>query len=104
MVRKNLEKPVPIGDILKQTLESTNIQEVCDIWDVWNEIVEPEIAENTRPYEVRRNVLVVNVSSAPWMQQLRFLKKDILKHLQGVLGSKKIKDIRFQIGVTNKER
>ena len=41
---------------------------------------------------------MVNVSSAPWMQQLQFLKPELIEKLNETLGKELVEDIRFKIG------
>ena len=66
---------------------------------VWQQAVGEQIANNTAPANVRNGVLFVNVASSVWMQQLNFMKDQILEKLNPRLSEKnRLKEIRFKIG------
>jgi predicted nucleic acid-binding Zn ribbon protein len=96
-----MERPVPLGSVLKEALKASNIDvdlELLRLWDSWTDAVGPDIAKNARPAAIKRKLLVVNVSSAPWMQQLQYLKEELIQKLNQALGRKAVADIRFKIG------
>ncbi|MBI5181381.1 MAG: DUF721 domain-containing protein [Nitrospirae bacterium] len=64
----------------------------------WEEIVGGRIASHTRPDVISYRILTVYVDSPAWMQQLTFLKDDIIKKINKVIGRQIVKDIRFRIG------
>lgn len=68
------------------------------IYRAWPLTVGQKIAENTRVETATRGILVVNVSSPAWMQELQFLKGMILEKLEKELGAGIIRDIRFKTG------
>jgi len=58
-----------------------------------------QISRVTAPASLRSGVLCVTVASSVWMQQLVFLKEDILRQVNARLGSRsQLADIRFRIG------
>jgi predicted nucleic acid-binding Zn ribbon protein len=61
----------------------------------WPELVGPEIASRSRALRIREGVLYVQVTSAAWSQELRFLKAQILAHYDEALSPGLVKDIRF---------
>ncbi len=92
-----------IGSVFKQ-LDGAPQREQLRIWDIWEEAVGPRIAERAQPETLRNSVLVVSVSSSVWMQELSFFKQKILDRLQQKLAPGMIKDIRFKLGATQKDR
>ena len=68
------------------------------IWEVWDTVVGEAIARQAQPQQVRNMILWISVSSSTWMQQLEFMKKQIVKRLNEHIGEEVIKDIRFRIG------
>jgi hypothetical protein len=70
------------------------------IWDVWEDIVGPQIAIHAWPERfAEREILVVVVSDPAWMQQLYFQRQLFIDRLNEHLPSMaKIKDIRFVLG------
>jgi predicted nucleic acid-binding Zn ribbon protein len=96
-----MDRPARLGAVLEQALKGSHIAIDFDlpvIWAKWAELVGPPIAQHTRPEAIRGDLLLVNVSSAPWMQELQYLKDEIIKKLNDVLGKKTLKEIYFQIG------
>ncbi|MFH2064033.1 MAG: DUF721 domain-containing protein [Pseudomonadota bacterium] len=72
--------------------------EMTRIWSLWSEAIGPTIAENARPAAFKGHVLLVHVTSSPWMQQLQFLKQDIIRKLNTALGKEMVTEIKFKIG------
>ncbi|MCJ7773806.1 MAG: DUF721 domain-containing protein, partial [Desulfobacterales bacterium] len=86
-----------VGRVLgKYRLEAD--QDLTKLWDLWEDAVGQTIAENTRPAAFKGKILVVYVSSSTWMQQLQFLKKDIIANVNKALGKELIEEIKFRIG------
>ncbi len=89
-----------LNSILRKT-EGAPKPEQYQIWDVWNEVVGPHIAKRAHPETVRKGVLLINVISSVWMQELGFMKGEILERIQQRLGSSVINDIRFRLSQTS---
>ena len=68
------------------------------IYKIWMTAVGEQIARNAYPAAFRGGILFVNVVSSVWMQELSFLKENILEKLNRELKGAKLKDIRFKIG------
>jgi len=66
--------------------------------DLWPQIAGPKTAEHTRAVEVDGKTLVVIVDSPAWSAQLRFLKPQLLKKIEGRVGKGLIADVRFVLG------
>ncbi len=99
-----MDKPAPLGAILQQAVEASRIDvdlNVLRLWEQWEGVVGATIAQNTRPEAIKGGLLLVHVSSAPWMQQLQFLKSELIEKLNQALGKAVIEEIRFQIGRVN---
>ena len=106
-IRKKMSKPASLGTVLQQAVEASRIDVDLDayrLWQQWDEVVGTAIAQNTRPEAIKGKLLLVKVSSAPWMQQLQFLKPELIEKLNQTLGKELVEDIRFQIGQVNGER
>ena len=86
-----------IGDILNQSRMKTDTS-LIRVWDIWEQAVGRAIAANTRPAAFKGDLLIVHATSSSWLQQLRFLKADILSKVNQHLGQAKVKDIKFKIG------
>ncbi|MGM0419146.1 MAG: DciA family protein [Thermodesulfobacteriota bacterium] len=69
-------------------------KEICFLWSQIGE----DVNANSEPVSIKNNVVTVKISSSPWMQQLQFMKSEILDNLNARLGDEIIKDIRFRLG------
>jgi predicted nucleic acid-binding Zn ribbon protein len=69
----------------------------------WTKLVGERIASHTKPDTVSYRKLLVYVDSPAWMQQLTFLKEDIIKNINEASGRQIIKDIKFRIGDVAKD-
>ena len=62
---------------------------------IWDEVVGESIAENTSAEKIEHGTLTVKVDNSSWRQELFFKKKEIIEKLNGRIGKKTIKEIRF---------
>jgi hypothetical protein len=86
-----------LGTMLR-TMDSPPQREQFRVWDIWEEVVGPQIAGKTRPEALRNGVLVVSVTSSVWMQELSFMKQKILDRINQTLAPATIREIRFKLG------
>ena len=68
------------------------------IWRVWDQAVGQPIASKARPAAFREGTLTVIVSSAPWMQQLGFLKRQMIEAVNKALGEELVTEIYLKAG------
>jgi hypothetical protein len=99
--RPRMKRPAPLAELLAVAFAGKPVAkrlEEAKIWQVWDEAVGRQIAERARPAGLRDGVLTVTVASAPWMQQLTFLKKELIGQLNRALGSELVSDIYLKAG------
>lgn len=91
---------VHVGQLLKTVLRNCRPadMQLAGVWKIWDQAVGPAIAENARPLAFKQKLLLVQVSSPIWIQQLRFLKTDLIARLNQALGEACIEDIKFKVG------
>ena len=92
-----------MGDILQKVLRKYRIPvQTADqgLRKTWMDAVGPKIAAYTRPEAVRRNVLFIKVANSVWMQQLHFLKQDILEKINRANAQNPIQNIFFSLDET----
>lgn len=85
---------------LEKSLRGLNLEgtyQVSRVFGIWGELVGPAIAQHTRPRFFRQGVLIVEVGSAAWANELTLLKPGILQALERGLGKGLIKDVRWQV-------
>ena len=68
------------------------------IWDVWNEVVGPDIAENASPVQIKDGILKVAVANALWLQDLLYDETSIRANLNKRLGRELVTRISFNVG------
>lgn len=86
-----------LSPFLKRTGLSWRIKEQ-KIIENWQEIVGRDIARNTEPSKLRGGVLYIKVSNSIWMQQLQFLKEEIIKRIHQEIKGVGLDDLRLFIG------
>jgi hypothetical protein len=99
--RERMRRPAPLSElfsaVFRGTPAETRLREGA-IWQVWPAAVGKQIAGRARPVAIRDGILTVAVTSAPWMQQLTFLKKGIIEKLNTSLGEDLVRDIQLKAG------
>ena len=68
----------------------------------WKDAVGKAAFKHSRPVSFKKLSLTVNVDGSSWLYELTTRKREILKKLEGSLGRKKLKEIRFRIGEIKK--
>ena len=89
-----------LGDLLSGILERLDIASKIEQYraiELWKEVVGENISKNATATRIKDKVLYVGVSNSSWMQQLHFLKEDIIDALNKKIGSEIVKDIRFYL-------
>jgi len=90
-----------LGDILQDVLKTKDmilLSEKRRLQEIWNRSVGDRIASQTIPDRLQKGHLYVKVSSSVWMQQLHFLKKEIIDSVNRQMSEQPIKNIFFSIG------
>ena len=88
----------PLKKILEAVLSEQDLSgdiEAYKVFAQWAEIVGARVAAHTRPVRLTRNVLYVEVNDHLWLAQLRYMKGDILKKLEGRMKPGLFKDLKF---------
>jgi hypothetical protein len=96
-----MRKPQSVHSILGKTLKSLEIDlplKAYSIWGAWEGIVGETIAHQARPRVIRNRILFIDVSHSTWMQQLQFLKSNLIQKMNAFIGEPYIQDIRFGLG------
>lgn len=94
-------KPERISNVLSPFLKRTGLSwriKEQKIIESWQKIVGRDIASNTEPSKLRGGVLYIKVSNSIWMQQLQFLKEEIIKKIHQEIKEVGLDDLRLFIG------
>ena len=101
MPERKSHTPVRVGSLLEWVCREFNLDtglKAHKVYEIWGEVVGETIAKKARPDSIRNRVLVVTVSSSPWIQELQFMKEMIRGKLNVRIGEDLIDDLFFQLG------
>lgn len=101
MTERKRGYPTQVSTLLAEAFRGKPMErrmEESGIWRVWDETVGRQIAAKARPSRFHNGVLTVMVNSAPWMQQLNFMKRDIAHRLNDRLGKELVREIYLKAG------
>jgi hypothetical protein len=96
MRKKNL--PEKIGTIVDSLLSERGYLVICkelNVVHAWATLVGDQLAGVTECTRVERGILFVRVTSAPWRQEISFMKQLFLSKIHRETGCTTIKDIVF---------
>ena len=83
---------------LQHRLKAERTGDLSAVWDCWDALVGPSIAANAQPAVFKGKLLLVHVSSSVWLQQLQFLKAEMIRKINAAFGQPMVEDIKFKIG------
>lgn len=93
--------PAPLGDLLRRWLDRQNIEHEltqASIQLQWPEIVGQKLAARTEPRYLHDGVLTVAVASSAWLNELNFMRADLVKRINSVLGRHAVGAILLRSG------
>ena len=100
-----MRRPAVVSDLLGNLLRGTPAElrlKEGRIWVVWEDAVGSRIATHAQPAAFRDGTLTLHVDSAPWLQQLNFLKKELIAKVNAALGEETVKEIYLKGGKVKK--
>jgi predicted nucleic acid-binding Zn ribbon protein len=100
--RPGMRRPAPVSDLLSAFLRGTPAEKRLKeggIWLIWADAVGSRIASHAAPVSFRDGALTVAVDSAPWLQQLTFLKGELIGKLNEKLGEPLVAELHLKAGV-----
>ena len=99
--RTSQKKLEPLGQVLQKALKRRHVPfdlEEKRILALWDKAVGPQIAAQTRPSNIKGKTLFVFVSTSVWMQQLHFLKENMIRQFNSLAQKGAIRNIFFSLG------
>jgi len=79
-------------------LREGHVEPFVAITAAWPAIVGAQVAENSRPLEVRGETLIVATRSSSWTHQLSFMTEQMLAAIASDAPDANIKRVRFRVG------
>jgi hypothetical protein len=99
--RKNLERPVAVKEVLEGLIRPGDwhsLEVRHQVRAVWEQTVPRRLREQCRLVDLKRRELWVEAGSSALVQELHFLRPQILAALDRALGAGVVKEVRFQVG------
>lgn len=103
--RPRMTFPKPLSGLIQESLKGHCLAErlrEAEIWRVWPDVVGATVASRAQPLRIIRGTLTVAVSSAPWIQELRFMTDMIREKLNSCLGGEVVREIVLRSGKIQK--
>jgi hypothetical protein len=100
-VRPKMPRPVSVSLLLDGAIAGTPLAQRLregTIWNVWDKAVGEQIAQRAQPVAFRSGILTVIVDSPPWMQQLTFMKQQIVEKINTALGEELVQEMYLKAG------
>lgn len=91
----------PVGTILPHLSRDLGWEKQLDLHSIfisWDGLVEEEVRAHCRPLKIEREVLWLEVENSSWMQQLQYLKHELLQRLNRSLRLARLHDIKMTLG------
>lgn len=101
MRKRETKKPEDIKGIICKVvtkIERRGIGKKEKALVVWHKIVGEKAASHSRPVNIKRGVLTIEVDSSTWLYEFSLRKKAILKETEKELKAEGVKDIKFRMG------
>ena len=98
------KEPARIGNILAAFLDNHAPKAVANglaIHSIWPKIVGANMAKKTMPLKIIGKKLYLTVETSAWMEELKYLKEDIIKKINNDLKQEAVEDIIFRLGKIN---
>jgi len=95
-------QPQRIGELLAKLLAQRGYgqaQTTQDLNEAWRAVAGEALAAQTRAGTIKRGTLEVLVAHSLLLQELTFQQADLLTKLQKLLPERKLKQLRFRVGV-----
>lgn len=99
------KKPQHISGSISELLAAIHKSypdEAHRIWEIWRDVVGPELGKRTAPIDYRSGKLTVGVEGSSWLSQMQFLAPEIMSSLNRRLAGDVVKSIRFKPAVIEK--
>ena len=91
----------PLPDILSRFLKTHGMaipMLECRLQQHWREIVGDHVARHTWPESIRHRKLYLVAENSVWLQQLLFLKPELLAKINGAADGEALTDIVLRVG------
>lgn len=100
-----MKKPEKLTNILNNYLHNQTPNALASwfkLKNAWPKIVGANISKKTSPIKIVRKTLYLTVATSSWMEELKYLKEEIIIKINDELRNTEVQDIVFRMGnITN---
>ena len=92
---------VAIKEVIKNIIEKMSYMNgYKKVWleKNWIELVGEEAGKHSKPYKIERDILVINVDSSVWNQELFMMRASLIVKINQKFDRKIVEDVKCQIG------
>ena len=101
-----MKEMMPLAALMPALLRQLGLADTAQGWKAvadWPAIAGGRVARHSRAVSFRDGALTVEVEGSAWMQELGFLKPELLRNLNRHLGADVVRDVRFTPAGTRHE-
>lgn len=107
MAKKKKDGVEGIADILESLKGASalgrNLEE-AKIWERWPDLAGMDFMPHGRPLGVRDGMLIIEVDSAVWMHKFAYIKRDLVRRINRMLGRDLVTEIHLTLTEDEKLR
>ncbi|HBO84882.1 MAG: hypothetical protein A2073_01880 [Deltaproteobacteria bacterium GWC2_42_11] len=103
-MRPKLQKPIPISAVLEGSFARLGIKRRVNEFAIlkdWGRLAGSSISKFAVPVKLVGKTLYVAVSTSVWMEELKYVKPDLINKINENLGKDCVSDIIFKLGSIN---
>jgi len=93
-----VKKVNSIKDIVQNEVKNSKIFKENTLYSNWKIIAGDNLAKKTYPMYIKDRKLTVVVENSAWLQQMNFIKKQLIENINDFLGGVLVEEIYFKIG------
>jgi hypothetical protein len=73
-------------------------QGLLKVHAAWVDSVDAAVLQNAKPAAIKGKMLIVHVTNSIWLQELFYMKNDLIQKMNQKLASQMVEEIKFKIG------
>lgn len=92
------KRQAELAGLLPEVVRDHGWEKQLDLHSVfprWRELLGDDVADHSKPLKVERGVLWIEVENSSWLQQIQYMKLELLELLNGALRLTAFKDIKM---------
>jgi predicted nucleic acid-binding Zn ribbon protein len=96
-----VREPARLRELLEPQARRVGIESgvlVGRVWELWPDIVGPDVAAHAEPTSLRKSVLRVRTDSPAWSTELSYFADELRKRINDAVGSALVTEVRVWSG------